>query len=133
MTQVNSEPNKFTFTNDTVLITYQAIHFIDRPDLPALTYQATDSTLTFHREEIRTQESEIGTLVSVTLQKSVDAGATILTLLLPQIRLINTTEQSFQSMGIITRTFGILPLEGVQQVYEEVLQLYGVATLVPLL
>ena len=36
MTLGNNEPNKFTFTDDNILITYQPIHFIDRPDLPLL-------------------------------------------------------------------------------------------------
>jgi hypothetical protein len=135
VTQANTQPNTFTFTADNVLITYQSSHFIDRPDLPSLTYQnkVTDTTLTFHQDEIRTQQSELGTLVSVSLNKSVDAGATVLTVLLPDIRLAGATEQSFQTLGIVTRSFGILPVEGAELVYDEVLNLYGVATLMPLL
>lgn len=133
MTQQSQEPNQFELTGDGVQITYQSGHFIDRPNLPQFTYQDAENNLTFNKDEIRTQQSELGTLVSVSLKITVDAGATILTLLLPSINLAGETEQSFETLAIVTQSFGILPREGARLVYEDVLDLQGTARFAPFL
>lgn len=133
MTQQSREPNQFEFTGDDVQITYRSGHFIDQPNLPQLTYQDAENNLTFNKDEIRTQESELGTLVSVSLERSIDAGDTVLTLLLPSINLAGATEQSFETLAILTQSFGILPHEGARLVYEDVLDLQGIARFVPFL
>lgn len=133
MTQQARTPNVFELTGDGVHILYQAIHFIDTPTLPELSYQDGQYDLTFHKDEIRTQQSELGTLVSVSLQRTVDTGATVLTLFLPAINLGGGTEANFETLAIISRTLGLIPGEGAREIYEAVLHLQGVARLVPLL
>jgi len=87
-----AEANVFEMTGDDVQISYSARGpFIDQPGLkPTLTYQDSDQNLTFSGDQIRTQQNEIGSLVSVSLKTSVDAGATILTLLVPSITVHDT-------------------------------------------
>lgn len=133
MTQQEQDPNQFELSGDGVQISYQSSHFIDMPNLPQFTYQDDQLNLTFNGEQIRAQSSELGTLVSVTLIPSIDAGATVLTLLLPSIKVPGLlTEKYFETLGIISKTFGILPHDGADAVYKNVLNLQGSARLVPL-
>jgi hypothetical protein len=130
-----AEANVFEMTGDGVQISYSARGpFIDQPGLkPTLTYQDQDQNLTFSGDQLRAQQSEMGTLVSVTLKTSVDAGATILTLLVPTVIVEEVmADQPFETYAIVTQTFGILPGVGARQVYD-VLELDGVARLIPLL
>ena len=126
--------NVFELSGDNVQIYYSARGpFIDQPGLqPTFTYQDQELNLTFTGDQIRIQQSEIGTLVSVSLKRTVDAGATILTLLLPAFNLIDMQEQPFETFAIVTKTFGTLPRVGAEQVYH-VKKLEGVARLIPLL
>lgn len=133
MTQHRREPNRFDITGSGVQITYEPIHFIDRPNLPQLTYQDSERNLTFHKGEIRTQHSELGTLVSVSLERTVDAGDSVLTLLLPSINLAGASEQNFDTLAIITRSFGILPHTGAGLDYTVLSNLQGVARIEPIL
>lgn len=129
-----ADANVFELAGDGVQIYYSARGpFIDQPGLePTFTYQDQVLNLTFTGEEIRTQQSEMGTLVSVSLKITVDAGATTLTLLLPTVNLGDTAEQSFETFAIVTETFGILPRLGARQVYDT-LDLSGVGRFIPLL
>ena len=130
-----AEPNQFDLRGDTVQISYSTRGpFIDQPGLqPKFTYQDQEQKLSFTGDQIRRQQSELGTLVSVSLRVSIDAGGTTLTLLLPAINGVDTaTEQPFQTFAIVTQTFGILPHVGAGQVYN-VMQLDGVARLIPIL
>ncbi|MEO8973330.1 MAG: hypothetical protein ABI406_17225, partial [Ktedonobacteraceae bacterium] len=93
------------------------------------TYQSSDSSLTFSGDDIRTQDSELGTLVSVSLLRTVDAGNTVLTLLLPGNVLQGSKAQTFDTLAIISKTSGILPHQGAERTYE-VLNLNGTAAFV---
>jgi hypothetical protein len=129
-----AEANVFELTGNNVQISYSARGpFIDQPGLqPTFTYQDQEQNLTFSGEQLRTQQSEMGTLVSVSLKISVDAGAPTLTLLLPAITMGEMTEQPFETFAVVTKTFGILPRGGARQVYD-VLQLNGTARFIPIL
>jgi hypothetical protein len=129
-----AEANVFELTGNNVQISYSARGpFIDQPGLqPTFTYQDQEQNLTFSGEQLRIQQSEICTLVSVSLKISVDAGATILTLLLPTITMGEMAAQPFETYAIVTQTFGILLRVGARQVYN-VLQLNGTARFLPIL
>ncbi len=129
MAQNSQEPNQFGLTGYGVQISYHAGHFIDMPDLPQFTYKDASSNLIFHKDEIRTEASELGTLVSVTLKMTIDAGATVLTLLLPSINLAGAMEQSFATVAIEAQSFGMLPRKGARLIYDKVLNLHGTARL----
>ncbi len=111
MTQQDNQPNLFELSGHGVQVTYSTTGIDGHPH---------HENLAFSGSEIRTQQSELGTLVSVTLIRTVDAGNTVLTLLLPSIRLTGETAQPFETLAIITKTFGILPHEGAQPTYHAV-------------
>ena len=54
---------------------------------PTLTYQDAHHGKSFRGDEIRAVECDLGTLVSVTLRMTVDAGSTSLGLVIPRMRI----------------------------------------------
>jgi len=117
-----NKPTLFELTGDHVHISYSTTSFIGGPQL---FYQNLEQHYTFHREEVRTQESELGTLISVSLKKPVDAAATILTLVLPDIQLDGYKPSSFKTLAIIVQCLNVLPQRGGARQTYEVLNLQG--------
>ena len=90
--------NLFELTGNGTHLTYSTSSINGQPQLHY--HDATYDT-NFTGDQIRVVDSEIGQLVSVTLRPSVDAGGTVLTLLLPEITLDGPTT-TFQTHAIIT-------------------------------
>ncbi len=78
---------------------------------PHLSYQNRKKTLNFTGDEIRTVGTEIGTLVSVSIVKTVDTGSTSFSLLLPAVNLDEITLQApIKIQGIVTEhKFSMIP------------------------
>jgi hypothetical protein len=129
MTQQDNQPNLFELSGDGVQITYSTTGFDGHPHFDFQGPYGPQENLTFTGSEIRTQQSELGTLVSVTLLRSIDAGNTVLTLLLPFVRLTGQNAQSFETLAIVAKTYGILPHRGAQPTYQ-VVRLFGSAQIV---
>jgi hypothetical protein len=92
------EPNVFELKGMGIALTYSTTSLNGQPQL---TYKDRKRTLTFRGEEIRQQDSEIGQLVTVTLEQVPDLRTETLTLILPAINLENTGTL-FQTHAIIT-------------------------------
>ena len=126
-TQQSLEPNLFELSNHEIHVTYSSTSFTGRPQL---NYHSPTGILNFKGQDIRVEQSELGTLVSVSIMKTVDTGYTSLTLLLPHVNLAGSTQQNIASVAIITRhLFGVLPHAGAQELYK-VEHLHGVARFV---
>lgn len=101
---------------------------------PIFRYSDSENTSNFEGKEIRTQETEIGTMVTVTLESAPDDYEITLTLLVPTINLDedNCPEQ-FESIAIRTTRktpfVGEGTVEGAVQSYE-VISLNGTANYV---
>ncbi len=97
------KPNNYELSKGfQVRITYQVR---GSDGQPRLNYQAFQGppTRTFSGDQLRLQETEIGTLVTVTLEAIPDDFTTTLTLLLPDINLAGPTGQvSFEAPVIWT-------------------------------
>jgi len=79
---------------------------------PLFSYQDAHQSLNFHGEEIRTTTTDLGTLISVTIRKTIDAGSTTFTLLLPRVNLQQTITASITTEGITTEhRFSTVPLQ----------------------
>jgi len=111
-------PNLYQFQGKNVSITYSTTSFIGKP---LLTYKDKQQTLNFTgNEQIRSVETEIGTLVSVTIRKTVDTGNTVFTLLLPRVNLGNSNSAPVETKGITTTNlFSVIPKfnQGQRQTY----------------
>lgn len=130
-TQPRLKPNSYELSKGLqVRITYQVRGSDGQPHLTYRVFQGP-ATLSFSGDQIRSQASEIGTQVSVTLEAIPDGDTITLTLILPIINLPGPTGQvSFEAPVIWTthrNTIGGPDLvNGVVQSYE-VLMLNGIA------
>jgi hypothetical protein len=119
-------PNLYQLQGQQIHVTYSTSSFDGKPRFD---YQDAYNSLQFVGDEIRTATSEIGTLVSVSIRKTIDTGSTSFTLLLPNINLENTKQASIITEGITTiHRFSVVPMlrQGQTQLYN-VTQLSGTA------
>jgi hypothetical protein len=133
---VTKMPNLYTLHNNVIqggqfsLSVSYATSGIDGK--PHLQYHDTHETLHFSGEEIRTIDSEVGTLVSVTIRRTVDSGSTSFTLVIPNVNLGQSTQTHISTFGITTiHRFSVVPIfnQGQVETYTET-QLEGTAELV---
>jgi hypothetical protein len=111
-------PNLYQFQGKNISITYSTTSFIGKP---LFTYQDKQQTLNFTGDDqIRSVETEIGTLVTVTIRKTVDTGSTSFTLLLPRVNLGKSKSATVETKGITTTNlFSVIPKfnQGQRQTY----------------
>jgi hypothetical protein len=98
--QTREEPNLFELRSGNIKITYSTSSLSGQP---LFTYKHRRQTLTFHGEEIRQSDSEIGRQITVTIEQIPDLQTVTFTLLLPDINL-EGTETPFRAVGITTIT-----------------------------
>jgi hypothetical protein len=123
------QPNEFKLKGGEINVTYLSDGF---HDVPSLTYSDGQQTKNFSGAEIRTLQTEIGILVSVSTRISIDTGSTSFSFLLPAIELAdNTQSQHFKTAGITTAHKGpdSFPRTGVLETYE-VIHMHGTASAV---
>ena len=130
MTQDNGEPTpgggnelRYKLAGDGMQITYSQVTTPDNVTTQSLRYQGPDENqaVTFPGNNIRSQTSELGTLLTVTLQIILATGdETKLTLLLPPFHL-TLGEQPIKTLAIRTRSIDPTigpPLEGQMLTYQ---------------
>ena len=101
------KPNTYQLAGDHLHVSYSTTSFEGKPHL---TYQDANQTLSFRGDEIRTATTEIGTLVSVSIRRTVDTGSTTFTVLLPDVGLDGTNSAAITTQGITTiHRFSVIP------------------------
>ncbi|MEH1965421.1 hypothetical protein [Nostoc sp.] len=120
-------PNLYQLQGKNVSITYSTTSFGGKP---LLTYKNKQQVLSFQgNEQIRSVETEIGTLVTVTIPKTVDTVNTSFTLVLPRINLRKSNSAPVETKGITTTNyFSVNPKfnQGQRQTYT-IINLTGTA------
>ncbi|HEY6987965.1 MAG TPA: hypothetical protein VH369_06250 [Bryobacteraceae bacterium] len=117
----NIKPNRFVLqsSDGTTKVDYETSSFIGQPTLNLM--QGPGGPIKhFAGSQIRTFNSEIGTLVTVTTQLTVDTGSTSFSVLIPAISLGAISEhKTFTTEAIITRHTGpnSVPVTGVHETY----------------
>ena len=128
MSQTEPQPNKYTFTSDT----FQVVYYPTRPgpiiqpppgtnisgSNPLVQYQGDEGQLDFDGNQVTRQDSVFGSLISVPVRSSLDAGAVMLAILVPPINMASQREQVFNTIAIEVQSYGILPREGARLDYE---------------
>ena len=127
------QPNRYVMqNNDTkTKVEYETSSFIGQPILN-LTQGPGGPIRHFSGSQIRTRNTEIGTLVSVTTNITVDTGSTSFSVLIPAISLTATSDQqTFETEAIVTSHSGpnSVPSTGVHERYQFI-PLKGEASLV---
>ncbi|QBR71375.1 hypothetical protein CU048_08875 [Beijerinckiaceae bacterium] len=93
------KPNLFELSGYGLQVTYSLSSFEGPPQFNF--HDATQSKL-FKGDQIRTVETELGTLVSVTINLTVDSGSTTFTLVVPSVNLRGTESVQIETVGITT-------------------------------
>lgn len=113
MTQQNNEPNGYSLAGDGIQITYTVSNTHGEAQLD---YQDAQGGRTFTGNQINSERSPLGTLVTVFLLQTVDMGSTTLTLVVPGVNLQNTTEQPIETFAVVTTNlFSILEMRKPRQ------------------
>jgi hypothetical protein len=125
-----NQPNLFELTGEyTQILTYSTTSITGQPQFY---YRDQQREFTFTGDDIRSLDSEIGMMITVTLEV-IDDHTLTLTLLLPQINLGEGNESAFSTLAILTTHVtsigGPRLIEGPLQTYEVVV-LEGTARLV---
>jgi hypothetical protein len=99
----------------------------NRGGTASLTYQDAHGALNFGPDQIRTQKTELGTLVTVTTVMTVDTGSTTFTLVVPDVNLGLKMSAPIQTRGVITvHHFSIVRTAGQVEDYSTI-GLHGIA------
>jgi hypothetical protein len=128
----NIQPNRFILqSNDgKTKVDYETTSFVGQPILNLT--QGAGPVRHFSGSQIRRVNTEIGTLVSVTTQITVDTGSTSFSVLIPAITLTSASDhKAFTTEAIVTSHSGpnSVPSTGVHETYQFI-QLKGDATFV---
>lgn len=122
-------PNLYQVDGHNLHITYSTSSIDGKP---RFVYHDALQTQSFEGDQIRVLESEVGTLVSVTIRRTVDTGSTSFTLLVPHVNLDQSDSAHISTEGITTlHRFSVVPAfnQGQTEVYT-VQRLTGTASLV---
>lgn len=107
MTTPFVSPNLYQLSGSGLHVTYATSGFDGQPHFH---YQDSQHNLTFAGNQIRTVASDAGTLVSVTIQLTVDAGSTTFSVLIPRVNLNSGETGHVRTEGILTvHRFSIVP------------------------
>lgn len=93
------QPNFFQLSGDGINISYSKTSLGGRP-----TFHYYDGTIKkdFLGEQIKAEDTVLGTLVSVTIEMTPDRGSTTFTVLIPRINLRETGPTEVDTQGITT-------------------------------
>jgi hypothetical protein len=106
MTQEANTPNLYQLSSDELVISYTTSNSNGQPQLD---YQGPRGTLSFTGNDVRIEQTTLGTLITVFLVRTVDTGSVTFTLLVPGVNLAGTGEQPIQTIAIETNNlFNIL-------------------------
>ena len=117
----NIQPNRYVLQSPDgkTKVDYETSSFIGQPILNLT--QAPGPTRHFTGSQIRTLNTEIGILVSVTTHMTVDTGSTSFSVLIPAITLAAITDhKAFATEAIVTSHTGpnSVPSTGVHETYQ---------------
>lgn len=100
-------PNLYQLQGGSLTITYSTSGFDGQPHF---SYQNGKQVLNFSGDQIRTVGTEVGTLVSVTVLRTIDSGSTTFTVLIPRVNLDSTLSAAIKTEGISTQhKFSMIP------------------------
>jgi hypothetical protein len=114
-------PNLFELRSKLLHVTYSTSGIDGKAHF---TYQDAHQTLSFRGDEIRSLDTEIGTLVSVFIARTVDRGSTTFSILIPTVNLASMLVAPIETRGITTiHKFSMIPAfnSGQTEIYSTVI------------
>jgi hypothetical protein len=118
----NISPNRFVLqsSDGQTKVDYETTNIVGQPVLN-LTQGPGGPIRHFAGSQIRTRNTEIGTLVSVTTQMTVDTGSTSFSVLIPAVTLTSVSDhKTISTEAVITHHTGpnSVPITGVHETYQ---------------
>jgi hypothetical protein len=118
----NIQPNRYVLQRENGFdkVDYETSSFIGQPTLLLTLGSPTSPARQFTGSQIRTVSTEIGTLVTVTTNLTIDTGSTSFSVLIPAITLASISDQeTFTTEAIVTSHSGpkSIPSTGVHEKY----------------
>lgn len=105
--QQPQQPNSFELSGGSIHISYTTSGIDGQPHL---SYRDAKRKLSFSGSEIRTVETEVGTMVNVTTTMTVDTGSVTFSIIVPNINLGSTLNSLIRTQGIETiHKFSVIP------------------------
>jgi hypothetical protein len=95
----NIQPNLYELSGYGIHVTYSTTSITGKP---LFNYHDAVQTKSFSGDEIQTQDSILGSLVSVFLMRTIDGPSTSFTLLVPNVRLPASEVANISTEGITT-------------------------------
>ena len=119
----NVAPNRFVLhsSDGNTQVDYETTSFLGQPVLNLKQGPGLGPIRHFAGSQIRTLNTEVGTLVSVTTQMTVDTGSTSFSVLIPAVTLTSTSDhKTIATEAIITHHTGpnSVPITGVHETYQ---------------
>jgi hypothetical protein len=123
--------NKFTLSGHQVDVSYT---IGANPSFPALTYRDETISKDFLPNAIHTDPTDLGSLVTVALEVTIDSGGTTFSVFLPTFDVPLGQSVEFKTIGIYKEVRGPVILPAQQRVTWRTIQMYGTAetVIVPL-
>ena len=122
-----NQPNQFELSGGGIHVTYSTTSFSGKP---LFNYHDSLQSKNFMGDEIKTEESVLGTLVTVFLHQTADAGSTTFTLIVPHVSLPPSDVANIRTEGVTTlHRSSIIPIQG-QTEFHTVHPVHGTATFV---
>jgi hypothetical protein len=117
----NILPNRYVLqsSDGRIKVDYETSNFLGQPILNLS--QGSGPTRHFSGSQIRAVSTEIGTLVSVTTEMTIDTGSTSFSVLIPAITLASVADrEAFETEAVITSHSGpfSIPPTGVHEKYQ---------------
>jgi hypothetical protein len=92
-----AQANQFTLRGHHIAVEYM---LGATPGIPVLHYKDTSVSLNFKQDDIRTDQTALGSLASIRLKSSIDTGGTIFAFFLPNIDVPNGQTADFTTVAI---------------------------------
>ncbi|MBO3461688.1 hypothetical protein G7B40_039550 [Aetokthonos hydrillicola Thurmond2011] len=115
-----TKANTFELSGGSIVVSYSETSF---SGVPLLSYRDNNFNLNFSGQQIRIQDTEIGQLITVTLETVPDLRTVTFTLVLPSVNLSTTSEKIRITVpGIKTTTLTTIagPGRGAEKTYSTV-------------
>ena len=122
-------PNLFELRNRRITVSFSATSITGEP---LMNFKDRQHEVSVRGEEIRQVETEVGTLVTITLEPDADAGSLLFTLVIPRVIITSPdVTQPIVTQGFYTRS-RLMPLlpANVQLQMSEVVELKGTASFI---
>jgi hypothetical protein len=98
-TAIDKKPNFYELSGDGIQVTYSTTSFEGQAHF---NYHDANLSKSFVGKEIRTEDTALGTLVTVMIQQTIDAGSTSFTILIPRVNLRVSNSVLISTYGITT-------------------------------